>query len=265
MSLPENPGIATMAGTNDSRKGNDITPVLRIIMPIEVMDIIFREAPRLTKREILIWLAIWRNTFGENRIKSLVSVRKLAGILKIPYPKIHAALQRLVQKKLVVQEITTRGAILSINLEHTMFQDLYRLQGVVTPGTTNMEGENTAPELESTDVDMDKVRQEWTKNFGCALPENLKEKAAALLSEIHSGNIDPASINFPLNYLKAFIPRGRPGKKSTVRIKEGMNIKFRDEIVTIGPSCCIFYKNGVIPEGEIRQLLEKGEMKIVDA
>ena len=174
---------------------------------------------------------------------------------------------RLIQKGLVIQEITGRGAILSINLEHALFKDMDRFKDPPVAVFESTEYDNDSQAVEagcSPKMDRDSVRREWGKFFGCHLPHGLEEKASAILLEIDRGNIDPGAIKFPINYLKAFIPREKSALKSSTRIQEGMKIEFQGEILTVGPSCCIFQENGVIPEGHIRKLLERGEMKIIE-
>ena len=97
-----------------------------IVIPARVLDLILANAFRLSKREVLVCLVIWRYTLCHNRTEACLPLRYLEKKLTIPHQKIFPALKLLIEKDLVIQKKTDRGAILSINLRHEWFQELWQ-------------------------------------------------------------------------------------------------------------------------------------------
>ncbi len=78
------------------RRYRRLRPV-QIVLPARVLDAILQNASKLSKREILVLLAIWRHTLGENRIEARLSLRGLDGKLGISHKKIFPALRLLLE------------------------------------------------------------------------------------------------------------------------------------------------------------------------
>jgi len=247
-----------------------------VLLPLEILDVMTRVAGSLKKREFIVWIAVWRHTVGLDRKNGLLSTRGLGRSLKMPHQKIHSALQGLVEKGLVKQEKTGKGSILSVNLQHAAFRDLlpgesHRLDAKFSDRTCRDNRSASTPRSSSLSekrheksLSRDALLREWGKIFNQGFPEGLEKNAAAILEEIRRGNIEPGNIKFPLKYLKAFKPRTNPSYAKPIQLAEGMKVKFRGEVLTIDPFCCVPYKNGVIPEGEIRHLIREKEMILIE-
>ncbi len=235
-----------------------------------VLDTILQNASKLSKRELLVLLAIWRHTLEENRMEARLSLRRLDMMLAIPHKKIFPALRLLIDKKLVLQKKSTQGAVLSINIEHEWFgglkscsekEDSCRKKCVQESARGCLIEKSTAPPNE--DIPADHIKREWSRIFRQPLPEGMEQKASALLEEIRRGHVRPETIRFPLRYLERFHPPNR--MRAKIMIRDGMRVKFHGKIYTVENSGMIHYKNGVIPYGDILKLIEKGEMTVVEA
>ena len=241
-----------------------------IVIPARVLDLILGNAFRLSKREVLVCLVIWRYTLCHNRTEACLPLRCLEKKLTIPHQKIFPALKLLIEKDLVIQKKTDRGAILSINLRHEWFQELWQPYDTAGHAQKKNGSIQSGEETESTrkekiikpvsDDDLE-VSREWGRIFHQPLPAGMEEKARAMLEEIRHGRIDPDNIRFPVNYLKSF-SQPRKNKKAP-RIRDGLKIKFQDRIYTVEHGM-IMLNGGFIPPGDILRLIEKGEMVVVE-
>ncbi len=247
---------------------------MQIVLPARVLDAILQNASKLSKREILVLLAIWRHTLEQNRIEARLSLRCLDSKLGISHKKIFPALRLLIEKHLVLQKKRPQGAVLSINLEHAWFgglksdskeKDSSQKKSGNAPARDMFDFTAKRPctpcEDISEDISKDAIRREWARIFRQPLPEGMEKKANALLEEIRRGHIKPETIRFPIKYLERFHPPNRIG--SGITIRDGMQVRFRGGIYTVENSGMIHYENGVIPYGDILRLIEKGEMSVV--
>ncbi len=234
---------------------------IRLVFPLEVFDLMMHSAMELNKREFAVWIAVWRHTVALNRSKRLMSSRKLGRLINMPHQKVHEALQSLAQKELLQLQKTGKGTILSINLQRLLENDIQSAR--LSSGNATMTGERDEEQDSTNSLDRDALLREWGRIFKQTFPHGLEANAAAILEGIKCGRIDPEGIRYPMNYLRAFKPPEKTPVIPSLKLEEGMKIKFRDEVLTVGPSCSIFYENGVIPEGDIIRLIGEGKMSII--